>query len=170
MKIMADIINSFFSLDALQKQSEIYEIIKSNEESMQYGLRLSEKHVLDIVETRNYVLKSYGRIELGGDIINKIIKAFCRSQYINQVDYALIINELVETFYYIKNETLDLVTDDELIDLMKDYFNNSCVGSIELLQGRELENFARSIRYDFSDYRLYGQNEEDIEDDEVDYE
>jgi hypothetical protein len=167
---MADIINNFFSLNVLQKQNEIFEIIKTNEETMEYGLRLSEEQALDIVETRNYVLKSYGRIELGSDLINKIIKAFCTSQYINQADYALIINELVETFYYIKNETLDLVDDDELIDLMKDYFNNSCVGSIDLLQGRELEHFARSIRYDFSDYRYFNQNEEDIEDEEVDYE
>lgn len=144
---MSDINNSFFPLDILNNQNDMLELIKTNEKSMNYGLVLSSKDAKDIVETKNYVLKSYGRIEFGTTVINKIISMFCTSPYVNQSEYSMIISELIETFYYLKNETLDEVSDDELIELMENYFNNSCHGSIELLQGRELENFARDIRY-----------------------
>ena len=47
---------------------------------------------------------------------------------------------------YMKNETEDSIGDEALIDKMKDYFNNSCQGSLELLQGREIESYAKDIR------------------------
>ncbi|HEY9061717.1 MAG TPA: DUF6323 family protein [Pseudobacteroides sp.] len=128
------------------------EIIKCNEITSRYGLVLSLTEAKELVETRSQTLKSYGRIELGGGIINKLIDAFCDSPYISQKDYSNILNELIETFYYFKNETLDQLSDDELINLMKDNFNNRCHGSLELLQNRDLDKIARSIRYGEDDY------------------
>ncbi len=133
-------------------QSGVDEIIKCNETTSRYGLVLSPDEARELVETRNDTLKGYGRIELGGGIINKLIEAFCDSPYITQKDYTNILNELIETFYYYKNETLDQLSDDELIDIMKDNFNNRCHGSLELLQNRDLDKIARNIRYDEDDY------------------
>ena len=144
---MNNFLTSNFSLENLQKQNEISKILETNEKALNYGLTLTNAQAVEIIETKNYILKSYGRIEFGTSIVNKIIDAFCTSPYINQNEYAKIVNELTETFYYIKNETLDEVGDDELIELMQNCFNNSCQGSIELLQGRDLEIFARNIRY-----------------------
>ena len=53
---------------------------------------------------------------------------------------------MLETFYYYKNETLDLISDDDLIGFMKERFNGQNQGSIELLSGRELANLAGLIR------------------------
>jgi hypothetical protein len=133
-------------------QTAVDEILMCNVVSSRYGLVLSHAEAKELVETRNETLKSYGRIELGGGIINKLIEAFCDSPYILQRDYSHILNELIETFYYYKNETLDQLSDDELIDLMKDNFNNRCHGSLELLQNRDLDKIARNIRYSEDDY------------------
>lgn len=143
-------------------QNAISEILKCNENTSNYGLVLSLEEAKELVETRNNTLKSYGRVEFGGGIINKLIEAFCDSAYITQKDYSCILNELLETFYYYKNETLDQLSDDELIDLMRDYFNNNCHGSIELLQNRELDKIARNIRFGEENY------EDIIEDDGTD--
>ena len=67
--------------------------------------------------------------------------------YISQDNYATTVSELIETFYYFKNETLDEVSDEDLIDLMEELFDGRCQGSMELLQGREMERIAHNIRY-----------------------
>lgn len=130
----------------------ITEIISCNKITSHYGLILSHVEAQELVETREEALGSNGRIEFAGGIINKIIMKFCDSPFISQFNYAAIMNELVETFYYYKNETLDEISDDDLISLMKKYFDHSCQGSIELLQSRELEILAHNIRFGISNF------------------
>ena len=74
---------------------------------------------------------------------------------------------MIEIFYYFKNETLDLIGDDELIELMRDYYENRCKGSLELLKYRELEKLSKNIRYGITDYADLGSdtNEESEEED-----
>ncbi|MBE0501968.1 MAG: hypothetical protein IBX47_11050 [Desulfuromonadales bacterium] len=130
----------------------ITEIINCNEITSRYGLMLSLAEAQELVETRAEALNSYGRIEFAGGIINKLIMQFFDSPFLSRFNYADTLNELIETFYYFKNETLDEIGDDELISLMKKYFDQSCQGSMELLQNRELETLARNIRYRISNY------------------
>lgn len=155
------ILNENFMLipSNLINKLSVSEIISCNDLTYPYGLKLSLKDAVSLVETRTEALKSNGRIEFKGGIINKLITEFCNSPYISQFNYAETISDLIETFYYFKNETLDELSDDELISLMKDYFDHNCQGSMELLQHRELEKIAKSIRY--------GGN---IEEEEEDYE
>ncbi len=141
-----------FGFQSLALQSTINQIVQLNETTWEYGLTLSQKDANALVETRNKSLKANGRIEIGSETIEKIIEAFCNSQYINQREYVYILHDLLETFYYIKNETLDLISDDKLIFLMKDYYENQCFGSIELLKHRELETLARNLRFNIADY------------------
>ncbi|MPM57342.1 hypothetical protein SDC9_104164 [bioreactor metagenome] len=164
---MPDIIGFPFSADLICRQMMTKEIMKTNEKSKEYNMVLSEKDAVDLIDTRNYALKSLGRVEIGTGVISRIIDAFCDSSYLWQANYAPVLHELIETFYYIKNETLDLLSDDELIKLMKDCFENRCRGSVELLQGRELEMLARDIRFGIKP----GTNEEDdeIDPEEEDY-
>ena len=44
------------------------------------------------------------------------------------------------------NESLDELSDDELIEYMKKHFDDDCQGSLEYLEDTCLEDFARSIR------------------------
>lgn len=128
------------------------EIIKCNECTSEYGLKLSEENAKELITTRNVALNKSGRIEFNGEIISKIIMSFCDSPYISQYNYSDTINELVEIFYNYKNETLEYIGDDELIEIMSDSFNNYCQGSLELLEGKVLYTIADNIRNGIKDY------------------
>lgn len=60
-------------------------------------------------------------------------------------NYTDTLHELIEIFYYYKNQVLDLVSDDELIKFMGKSFNGSCRGSLELLTDRELAKASDNI-------------------------
>lgn len=142
---------NLFQSNLLEK--EVFnDIIQCNEITREYGLKLSEKDVKEIIDARNKALQKSGRIEFNGQIINKIITSFCDSPYISQYNYSDTINELVEIFYNYKNETLDYISDDELIEIMKENFDNYCQGSLEILEGKVLYKIAENIRYGVKDY------------------
>ena len=142
---------NLFESNLLEKQI-FNDIFNCNELTIEYGLTLHEEDVKEIIETRNVALEKSGRIEFNGQIINKIIITFCDSPYISQYNYSDTINELVEIFYNYKNETLDYISDDELIEIMKEYFDNYCQGSLELLEGKVLYKIADNIRNGVKDY------------------
>lgn len=145
----------------LDKQA-VDEIIKCNDVTACYGLKLSKEQALELVNTRTDALKCNGRIEFGGGIIDKLIIEFCNSPFISQDNYEAVIHDLIDIFYYFKNESEDEISDDELISLMKKYFDENCKGCIELLENRELEILAHNIRYGidaYSDIEEYSREE-----------
>ena len=142
---------NLFQNNLLDKQV-FNDIFKCNELTSEYGLILNDEGVKEIIKTRNVALEKSGRIEFNGQIINKIIIAFCDSPYISQYNYNDTINEIVEIFYNYKNETLDYIGDDELIEIMKEYFDNYCQGSLELLEGKVLYKIADNIRRGVKNY------------------
>lgn len=157
---------TIFSKSLLQKQA-VLEIIECNKITEQYALKLTEQQAVELVETRSHSLKDTGRIEFGGGVIDKIIKEFCDSSYISQHNYAETLHDLVEIFYYYKNETLDLMSDDDLIKFMKKSFDGKCQGSLDLLKWRELEKIARNIRHGYDpEYKETDKEGAEIDDDE----
>ena len=133
----------------IQKQAVI-ELEKCNDFTAQFGLTLSQCDAVELVETRTLALKSNGRIEFGGGVIEKIVREFCTSPYLSMHNYAESLHDLTDMFYYYKNETLDLMSDDDLIKFMKKRFDGICQGSLELLSGRELANMARNLRFGYA--------------------
>ena len=166
---MLNIIPSFLSLDKLSNYAVVEQIVELNEKSRQYGLLLSPTDAIQLVETRSRSLLENGRIEIGGETLIKIIDAFYDSSFIMQDDYSDTLNELLEIFYYIKNETLELISDDELIEHMKNYFENRCKGSLDLLKDRELEKLANNLRYGVTDYSNIEEPDEQDPDEEEDF-
>ncbi|MEN2777371.1 DUF6323 family protein [Acetivibrio clariflavus] len=159
-----EIMNIFSSL--VQKQA-VDEILKCNDYTFRFGLALSYQNAIELIEMRTMSLKRYGRVEFGGGVINKIIKEFCDSPYISKHNYVETLHELIDIFYFYKNETLDLMSDDELIKFMKNSFDGKCQGSLELLSGRELDKMARNLRYGYEpDYSEDNEWEEEDEDGE----
>lgn len=154
-------------LDIVQKmgtsfiESTSHKIMLTNEVSQPFGLYLSQSDALEIVKARDAALKDYGRIEIDGEIVRKIIIQFCSSPYIQQAEYMETIIEIQELFHYIKNELDDGIGDDELIEKLADLYNHKCFGVLELLKGRETENIIRQYRFE-DDYDW----EEDQESDE----
>lgn len=137
------------SSSLIQKQA-VEAIEKCNDLTAKFELTLTHHDAVELVETRSTALKSNGRIEFGSGIIDKIIKEFCDSPYINMDNYAETLHRLTEIFYSYKNETLDMISDDDLIKFMKNRFDGTCQGSLELLSGRELAKMADNIRSGFA--------------------
>ena len=136
-----------------RKQIEIANIKKCNEYTNKYGLILSDNQISNLLERKKETLKETGRIEFREGIIDKLIKEFCNSPYINQENYAETLYELIEMFYEYKNETMDLITDDELIEFMRKSFDEICQGDLEYLSGtvmyRMRENLLRGKPIDY---------------------
>lgn len=141
-----------------KRQKEILNIKKCNEYTSKYGLTLSDKQISNILERKKDVLKDTGRIELREGIIDKIIKKFCDSPYITKENYETILNELIEIFYRYKNETMDLISDDELIEFMKKSFNGIAQGDLEYLYGTIMyqmrENLIKGKSLDYSEKEI----------------
>ncbi|MPW24303.1 hypothetical protein GC105_00655 [Alkalibaculum sp. M08DMB] len=146
----------------IQKQA-VNEVLKYNDLTSHFGLELTEKQAIALVETRIFALKENGRIEFGGGVIDKLIYKFCDSPYIWANNYEQILHDLIETFYYYKNETLDLISDDDLINYMKTAFDGVCQGSLELLSGRELDRLAHNMRYGYAPNYMQDEEDEDGE-------
>lgn len=134
--------NSDFSLVAisssLMERQATDKILACNEEIGKYGLALTEQQVLELVQTRTNALKENKRIELNGGIVDKLVLAFCNSPYIDKDTYEDTLHELIGLFYDLKNNTWDTISDDDVIEFMKNAFNNRCHGSLELLSGEAL--------------------------------
>ncbi|WP_294359687.1 DUF6323 family protein [uncultured Clostridium sp.] len=143
---------SIFNNNLIEKEIE-KEILSCNEVTIKYGLQLTTEDVKGIIKTRNTALRNTARIEFNGEIIDKIIMKFCKSPFIHQHNYSDTINELVEIFYNYKNETLDFLSDDELIEIMRDFFDGYCQGSLELLEGKVLYKISDNIRNGVKDYK-----------------
>jgi hypothetical protein len=139
----------------------IGEIIACNDVTERFGLQLSHQEVQQLVVTGDEALKSCGRIEMGSGIIKKLIMKFCSSPFLSRDNYAETLHELIKTFYYFKNESLDHLTDDELLSVMKEYFDKDCQGSVYLLQNTKLENLARSIRGGYQDSTKPDENDDE---------
>ena len=134
------------SAAGLTRAKDARALLQYNEESVKHGLVLTEEQAIRLLETKDEELRHNGRLEFGSGIPGKLITAFCDSPYMNKQNYSQNLERLVEIFYYYKGETWELLSDDELIDYMKSFFNGSCEGSLELLESRELDSLARALR------------------------
>jgi hypothetical protein len=140
-----------FGLSAVKMQmlSSAQELRDCNEFTVRYGLCLNEEQIRSLVERRFGALRDTGRIEFGEGILKKLILAFCDSPFLTQENYEDTILELQDWFYYFKNESEERISDDELIEFMKNIFNGKAQGSLEYLSGTSLEDLCRNTRYGY---------------------
>ncbi|MDP4119554.1 MAG: DUF6323 family protein [Bacillota bacterium] len=144
-------------LTNIQKSYALAEIQGCNDLTFAYGLSLTETQMIELVEARFNALQETGRIEFGHGVLKKLIETFCDSPYLTQENYLETLFELQDSFYYFKNESQELLSDDELITFMKIYFDGFCQGSTDCLSGTSLEELCRRTRY----------GDDDMEDEEM---
>ena len=130
----------------LFKEKALGELLEANTKSEEFGLFLTREQASQLIEVKSAELNSAGRIEFGSGALKEIIEAFCDSPYVDRNNYTDFLGEMLEIFYSYKNETLDLISDSDLIGYMKACFNGICQGSTELLKTRELDELSRQIR------------------------
>lgn len=149
-------------LDLINGGNKQFELVMScNQYTQQFGLSLTKEDALILVKDRKDTLKEHQRVEFGEGILPKLIFTFCDSPYIYQENYVDTIGKLQDIFYLYKNESLDELTDDELVDYMKKSFEGECQGSLEYLEDTALDRFARKIRQ--STRQFIGRYQEDDE-------
>ena len=98
-----------------------------------YGLSLSPRQIQTLLECRSNALKDTGRVEFGQGVLKKLIYAFCDSPYLTQSNYEEALATLQDMFYCFKNESMDTISDDELIEAMKYVFKGRAHGSLECI-------------------------------------
>lgn len=133
------------SLNSNLQITQEHEILELNKKSQIYGLALKQEDIKEIIKSRNNTLKSYGRIELDINVTKRIIENLYTSQYTDKDDYVESINDLQEIFYYLKNETLDQISDIEIIEIIDEFYNKFS-GRIEIVQEKS-EEFAKQYRW-----------------------
>ncbi len=142
----------FFEMIVIQKQKEeLNKVMLCNSSTEKFGVRLTEQDALQLLKSRISNLREQERVEFGEGILPKLIVTFCDSPYIYQDNYVPTLEALQEIFYEYKNDTLDVLTDDELMEFMKEHFDGDCQGSIEYLEETCLEKLARKIRYGYEE-------------------
>lgn len=120
---MENMLELFKLKEALEVKKIKSDILSCNEYTEKYGLSLSNEDAKRLIHCRDEALSNTGRIEFSETVLPKLIHAFCDSPYLNKKNYADVMAELLEAFYYYKNEYNDSCTDDELIELMVRVFN-----------------------------------------------
>lgn len=139
-------------LELMTKQTQIAQVLETNQYTERFGLTLSREDAELLAEGRVETLKKEQRVEFGQGILPKIIYAFCDSSYIGQEQYRDALLRLQEIFYLYKNEMMDELTDDELLEFMREQFDQVCYGDFEYLEGTCLDIFAQAVRAGYSDY------------------
>ena len=143
-----------------RRQADI--IKRTNEYTNQFGLFLTDKDIAELLVRRRECLSEQQRVEFGTGILDKLIFAFCDSDYLYQDNYLESISGLQKIFYLYKNESMDELTDEELISVMRNAFDGVCQGSLEYLEETFLDEFARNIRSDTKKFiGRYAKNDEE---------
>ena len=139
---------NFYELLIREKEEEELRVIEACSEKTdgRFGLSLSKEQARELIAGRNESPRKYQRVEFGKGILDKLIYTFCDSQFIDQAHYAEILKELQDIFYQFKNDSMDRLTDDELLEFMREQFETVCFGDLEYLRGTCLERYSRAVR------------------------
>ena len=114
-----------------------------------YGLCLTGAELARVAEARVSALTDTGRIELGRSAVADIAYAFCDSPWVSRDSWADTLCALAEAFFYFKNASDDTIPDDDLIRLMRAFFDRHC-GSLEYLESADIYDLVRNSPYGHS--------------------
>ena len=128
------------------------QVRETNQYTEKYGLTLSPEDTEILLAEKKQILKKERRVEVGESLLPRIIYTFCDSSYISQDEYVDTLVRLQEIFYLYKNEMQDEITDEELLNFMKEQFETVCFGDLQYLEGTCLDLFAQAIRAGYGGY------------------
>ncbi len=140
-------------LELMSNRAWLKEVRETNQYTQQFGLVLSEEDTQLLLAEKNAILKTQRRVEFGQGILPQIIYVFCDSAFISQGDYVDTLNRLQEIFYLYKNEMQDEITDEELLNFMKEQFETVCYGDLNYLESTCLDIFAQAVRAGYRGYQ-----------------
>lgn len=142
---MSNLISLLYGKDGLTDRKNADKLLQTNDVSSQYGLRLTTEDALELVKAHSESLQGYGRLEFGEGILEQLALAFCDSPYLNKNTYADSLMRFLELFYQTKNESMERMPDDLVIERMREAFNGACEGSFKRL-ATVMDTIAYNIR------------------------
>lgn len=148
MNIMEKRKKTIFSVEKLiscSKEGVNNEISNLNKKISPYGLYLTQNDVREIVRARTSAMTENCRMEIGIGSIEKIVDSIITSRFINRSNFRETLCALLRTFYYIKTASYDSISDDDLVRVLKDVYENVVYGSLENMEGREVDIIMRYI-------------------------
>lgn len=141
-------------LALMNRKMCLEQIQETNQYTENYGLQLSETEAELLLTEKNNTLKEMGRIEFGQSILPQIIYTFCDSSCLSQDNYLDSLIRLQEIFFEYKNEMHDEITDEELLNFMREQFEEVCYGDFDYLESTCLEIFSEAIHAGYRGYRV----------------
>lgn len=133
-------------MELFGKQALVEKVIGTNAYTEQFGLCLTREDAELLVKGRQRALAAERRVEFGESILPKLVFTFCDSAYVEQESFVSTLQRLQEIFFLYKNEMEDEITDEELLNFMKEQFETICFGDMDYLEGTCLELFAEAVR------------------------
>lgn len=140
-------------LELVNQNLWMEQVQEANKYTSKYGLVLSDEDAQLLAAERRNILKTERRVEFGQGILPQIIYTFCDSDFLSQDNYVDALIRLQEIFYRYKNEMHDEITDEELLQFMKEQFETACFGDFDYLEGTCLEIFAQAVRAGYRGYQ-----------------
>ena len=95
------------------------------------GCNLSNREVEEVVRTEAAYLAESGRVCFGEGVSARLIRAFSDSAYFTG-DAANTLMDLVESFYELRDDLPAQVTDQEIVEALRDCFNGEAAGDVGL--------------------------------------
>ena len=120
-----------------------------NDDIAEHGIVLSEADCKDIAEFRHEALMESDRVEAGVGIAARIIREFADSGYVDQRNFRQVVEDLLECFYTLKNETEDKATDDQVMEFLHYLFEVAVGGdTAHLYEAEAMDAFVAQMRGD----------------------
>lgn len=127
--------NRLFRIEDLlviSNEEKVIDLLKCNDDLINHGILLNQDQALMLVKRNNQVLMDYKRIEIDNIFLTKIVTSFGNSLYIDKKYFANTIADIIDLFYYLKNDNED-IDDETIINFLFESFDGVCKGSIDLL-------------------------------------
>lgn len=120
-----------------------------NDEIAEHGIVLSAEDCKDIAEFRHEALMESDRIEAGLGIAGRIVREFADSGYVDKTNFRQVVEDLIECFYTLKNETDEKATDDQVMEFLHYLFEVAVGGDTSrLYEAEAMDAFVAQMRGD----------------------
>ncbi|WP_438432864.1 DUF6323 family protein [Gorillibacterium sp. sgz500922] len=136
-------------LNAAAEEEQVRELLRLGSREGTSTILLTAEEARLLLAARRRSLAAYGRVELDIRPLKQLLRAFGGSPYLEKNSPGSTLPELLELFYYARNETEDRLSDDRLLELLRHWYDGVCQGSIELLRDR-VELYAGKLRLELA--------------------
>lgn len=130
----------------IQLRAAAGELESCNRVIGRHGIVLSQQDIQALVVGRLDALQETERVEFGGGVAKDLVVAFASSVYVSQATFVETVLELQELFYDFKNESLEQITDDELVQTMRSLYDDVAHGDMRRLAEALFDGLGRHVR------------------------